>query len=46
MTDKIAGVEFAGLENDGLEHGGVENDKLSPLTILVLLLSHFSLSLL
>ena len=27
MTDEVAWVEFAGLENDGLENGGVEQDQ-------------------
>ena len=28
MTDKVARVEFAGLENDRLENDGLENDGL------------------
>jgi len=28
MTDEVAGVEFARLENDGLENDGPENDGL------------------
>jgi len=28
MTDKVAGVEFVGLENDKLENDGLENDGL------------------
>ena len=27
MTDEIAGVEFARLENDGLENDGVEQEQ-------------------